>query len=252
MAQRTERRVLSVIVPALDEAPCIERVLEGLVALPEVDEIVVVDGGSRDGTCDIVLRFEARDARVRLLRQSQPGFGPGLWEAFAAARGDLLAIVDADGSHDWQDLPRMRALIEEGGHDYVLGSRYRAPFRWRGPLRWPFSSSDDDSLVHEWGNLGIVLLAKWLLGYPLSDVMMGLQMWRRAVLDEIMLREPSQAFEAELKMKVHRAGFRMVEISTHERPRIGGEAKLDAWRDGLATARVLLREWRERRAERVR
>ncbi|NOY90230.1 MAG: glycosyltransferase family 2 protein [Deltaproteobacteria bacterium] len=242
---------LSVIVPALDEAPCIDTVLRGVMATPSIEEVLVVDGGSRDGTLEIVqARVDARRdeerPQLRLLRQSTPGFGPGLWEAFERARGDLLCIVDADGSHDWRDIPKMRRRIAAGA-DYVLGSRYRGPFRWRGPLRWPWSTSEDDSWFHEWGNLGIVLLARALHGYPLSDVMMGLQMWRRSNFERVTLSEKSQAFEAELKLRTLSAGYVMEEFTTHERKRIGGEAKLHALRDGAATLEVILSLWWARR-----
>lgn len=230
-------RTLTVIVPVLDEAACLPTVLAGLLDQEGVDDILVVDGGSRDGSQDIV-----RSMGVALHEQHEPGFGPGLHEAFRVARGDLLCIVDADGSHDWGDIPAMRRKIAEG-YDYVLASRYMGPFRFRGPLRWPWSSSEDDDLVHEWGNLAIVAIARALHGYPLHDVMMGLQMWRREVLDAIDLCEPTQAFEAEFKLKILKAGFRMAEIPTRERPRIGGEAKLNAVTDGFATGRILFGLW---------
>ena len=230
-------RHLTVVVPALDEAPCIGTVLDGLLAQEGVDDILVVDGGSTDGTQEIVI-----SKGVPLLRQSRPGFGPGLWEAFEKAPGDLLCVVDADGSHDWGDIPRMRAKIAEG-YDYVLGSRYCGPFRWRSPLHWPWSTSEDDSRLHEWGNLAIVALARLLQAWPLHDVMMGLQMWRREVFEQVHLEEPSQAFEAELKLKLHRAGYRITEISTLERARLGGRAKLNALTDGAAVAKVLVSLW---------
>jgi glycosyltransferase involved in cell wall biosynthesis len=241
MTAKPDSHSLSIIVPALNEAECIGTVLRGIMDMGDYEELFVVDGGSTDGTIDI-----AEALGVHVLRQSQPGFGPGLYEAFEAAQGDLICIVDADGSHDWRDIPQMRSMIAEG-YDYVLGSRYKGSFRYRGVMRWPWSTSDDDSRLHEWGNLSIVMLAKIFHGYPLSDVMMGLQMWRKSIFETVRLEEPSQAFEAEFKLRVHHGGFRMGEISTQEHPRIGGDAKLNAWTDGLATGRVLLREWWKRR-----
>lgn len=235
---------VSVVVPALNEEECIATVLEGLVSQPGVDEVVVVDGGSTDNTVKIVESFD-----VRLIHQSRPGFGEGVWEGFREASGNVLCIVDADASHDWTDIPKMRELIEQG-NDFVLGSRYKGPLRYRGLFRYPWSTSDDDSLLHEWGNLSIVALCKLLHGYPLSDVMMGLQMFRREVLDRVKLEENTQAFEAELKLKVHQAGFKMAEFSTYERARIGGTAKLHPVYDGLATGKVILQEWWKQRRRR--
>jgi glycosyltransferase involved in cell wall biosynthesis len=228
---------LSVVVPTLNEAPCIETVLVGLLSQAGIDELLVVDGGSTDGTIDIV------DAMgVRLHRQESRGLGHGLHEAFALASGDVLCVVDADGSHDWREIPRMRAMIVEG-YDYVLASRYVGPFRFRGPHRWPWSTSEDDSWLHEWGNLGFVALCRALPGLPLSDVMMGFQMVRREALEAIGLVEQGQCFDAELKIKLHRAGYRLGEISAIEPKRIGGEAKLTVWKDGPDVLRVILKEW---------
>ena len=116
---------LSVIVPTLNEALCVGTVLDGLLETGGFEELLVVDGGSDDGTQAIV-----SERGVKLLEQSRPGFGPGLYEAFATATGDLLCIVDADGSHNWRDLPRLRATINEG-YDYVLASRYCGQFQYR-------------------------------------------------------------------------------------------------------------------------
>ena len=228
---------LSVVVPTLDEAPCIGTVLDGLMKQEGIDELMVVDGGSKDGTIEIV-----ESMGVTLHRQQSRGLGHGLHEAFAIASGDVLCVVDADGSHDWREIPRMRAMMAEG-YDYVLASRYSGPFRFRGPHRWPWSTSEDDSWLHEWGNLGFVALCRTLHGLPLSDVMMGFQMVRREALDAIGLVEQGQCFDAELKIKLHRAGYRLGEISAVEPKRIGGEAKLSAWVDGPDVLRVILKEW---------
>ena len=228
---------LSVVVPTLNEAPCIATVLDGLLNQPGVDEILVVDGGSTDGTIDIV-----ENMGVTLHRQRSRGLGHGLHEAFALALGNVLCVVDADGSHDWTEIPKMRAMIAEG-YDYVLASRYTGPFRFRGPHRWPWSTSEDDSWLHEWGNLGFVALCRALHGLPLSDVMMGFQMVKRGPLEAIGLVEQGQCFDAELKIKLHRGGYRLGEISAREPKRIGGEAKLSAWIDGPDVLRVILKEW---------
>ena len=226
---------LSVVVPTLNEAPCISTVLTGLLSQAGVDELMVVDGGSTDGTIEIV-----ESMGVQLHRQQSRGLGHGLHEAFDVASGDVLCVVDADGSHDWREIPKMRAMIADG-HDYVLASRYVGPFRFRGPHRW--STSEDDSWLHEWGNLGFVALCRALHGLPLSDVMMGFQMVRREALEAIGLVEQGQCFDAELKIKLHRAGYRLGEISAIEPKRIGGEAKLTVWKDGPDVLRVILKEW---------
>ncbi len=229
---------LSILVPTLNEEGAVGTVLRGLLRERAVDEILVVDGRSTDATVRI-----AEDLGVRVLIQEGRGLGVGLRQGFDAVGGDLIGIVDADGSHDWTALGTMRRLLLEEDWDYVLGSRYIGPFRWRGLGRWPFSTSEDDTLLHEWGNLGIVALAWALHGYPLHDVMMGMQIWRREWLDRIDLGEPGQSFDCEIKIQLHRAGARMAEISVVEPPRLAGEAKLDALTDGAETARVLLREW---------
>lgn len=228
---------VSVIVPTLNEVACVGTVLEGLLRQPGVDELLVVDGGSTDGTRDVAERLG-----VPVLVQRRPGLGWGLHEAFRAVDGDVLCIVDADGSHDWRDIPRLRARIAEG-YDYVVASRYIGDARWRGVGRWPWSTSEDDSMLHEWGNLGFIGLARLLHRLPLHDVMMGFQMWRRSALQAIELVEQGQCFDAELKIKLHRAGFRLCEISSVEPPRIAGEAKLDPWKDGMDVLRVIVQQW---------
>ena len=236
-SERDDKVSLSVVVPTLNEAPCIGTVLSGLLHQEGIDELLVVDGGSTDGTLAIVEQMG-----VRLHRQRSRGLGHGLHEAFALAKGSVLCVVDADGSHDWTEIPKMRAMIAEG-YDYVLASRYRGPFRFRGPHRWPWSTSEDDSWLHEWGNLGFVVLCRALHGLPLTDVMMGFQMVRREALDAIGLIEQGQCFDAELKIKLHRMGYKLGEISAIEPKRIGGEAKLSAWVDGPDVLRVILKEW---------
>lgn len=233
------RLAVTVVIPTLNEARNLPHVL---TALPcEVREVIIVDGGSVDDTV-AVARALRPDAVV--IGQNRTGKGNALACGLAAATGDVVVLLDADGSTDPAEIPVfVRALC--AGADYVKGSR-----RLRG------GGSDDLTRLRALGNRMLALLVNRLCGTSFTDLCYGYNaVWRRHVrvfgLDVSTPPRPGSmrlgdGFEIEtlLHMRAAAAGLRIVEVPSRERVRIFGESNLDAARDGMRVLRTIVRERR--------
>ncbi len=107
---------VTVVIPAKDEAATIGEVIEG--CRPHADEILVVEGRSSDGTATV-----AEAAGARVITDNGRGKGAAIRESISHMNGDVVVFIDADGSHDPSDIPRLVAPILEGKADHVSGSR---------------------------------------------------------------------------------------------------------------------------------
>lgn len=205
-------RVL-VIVPTYDERATIERVLDGLLALPHRAHVLVVDDGSPDGTADVVADRARTDPRVRLLRRERK---TGLARAYAAGfdRGlaegyDLIVEMDADLSHRPDELPRL--LEAARSRDVVVGSRYvpgGSVENWSAPRRW----------LSRAGNA----YTRFCLGIGTHDATSGFRVYRRDALAAITaepVRSDGYGFQVELVYRARRSGLSVGEapITFHER-----------------------------------
>lgn len=239
----TERRSagralwVSVVVPARNEAPNLPHVL---AALPEgLYEVILVDGHSDDGTVEVA---RALLPSITVVRQRGRGKGNALAAGFAAATGDVIVAIDADGSTDPAEIPALVAELRCGA-DYVKGSRYLAG-----------GGSDDLTPVRSLGNRVLALAVNVLFGTRYTDLCYGyFGFWRRHLA---ALGLDCDGFEVEtlLNIRAARAGLRIAEVPSFERTRIHGESNLNVVRDGVRILRTIVRERvaLERRAGTVR
>lgn len=202
---------LSVCFPAYNEQDNIEDTLEAALAiLPAFVadfEVVVVDDGSRDRTGEIVGRRSELDIRVRLMSHSaNRGYGAAVTTGLRAARGELLAFLDADGQLSLLDLPRFLSLLEGG--DAVIGYRHRRADSWRRRL-----------MARGWNWLVGLVLGVWV-----RDVDCAFKLFRRQVIDRLRLTATSPAINAEMLVQCQRGGATFRETPVCHYPRYHGKA----------------------------
>lgn len=212
-------RVL-VVLPTYNEVDNLEWIVGLLHAeVPEVD-VLVVDDGSPDGTGELADRLAAADDRVHVLhRRSKQGLGAAYLAGFRLAldRGyDVVAEMDADGSHQPAQLPDLLAALR--GADLVIGSRW---IPGGSVVNWPWRRR----ALSVAGNA----YTRLLLGIPVRDATAGFRVFRRATLERLDLsgvRSQGYVFQADLAFRTLRAGLRVVEVPIEFVERVRGASKM--------------------------
>lgn len=213
---------VSVIVPTLNEAENLPYVFS---RLPEgLHEVIVVDGHSTDATTEV-----ARQLRpdVRILEQAGRGKGDALRTGFEASTGEIIAMIDADGSTDAAELPRFIAALVNGA-DFVKGSRFAQG-----------GYSADITVTRRIGNRGLNALVNTLYGTSYTDLCYGYNaFWARCLP---YMRVDCDGFEVEtlINVRIAKAGLVIHEVPSFERERLNGESNLRAIRDGLRVLRTI-------------
>ena len=198
---------ISVVVPALNEAPSIGQVVEGLRAQPLLasGEVIVVDNGSTDGTGDL-----ARRAGARVMREERRGYGYACFAGVLAAKGaDVVVLLDGDAADDPDDLPRVLAPLLQGEADLVVGSRALGK-RDRGSMTWQQVT----------GNELASFMMRSIYGVRVTDVG-PFRAIRRDDLLALDMREMTYGWPSEMIVKAARAGYRYREVPVGYRRRIG-------------------------------
>jgi glycosyltransferase involved in cell wall biosynthesis len=216
---------VSVVIPALNEARNLAYVFGRLPA--DLHELILVDGNSTDGTV-----AEARRLRpdVRIVEQTGRGKGDALGAGFAACTGDVIVMLDADGSTDPREIPRFVAALCTGA-DVVKGSRYAQG-----------GGSSDLTPTRRLGNKFLCSLVNVLYGTQYSDLCYGYTAFWRRCLPYIRLNVRGFEVETLINVRVARGGLVIHEVPSYERPRITGTSNLNAVRDGLRILRTILLE----------
>jgi glycosyltransferase involved in cell wall biosynthesis len=236
---RSRKPRVSVVVPARNEARNLEVVLP---ELPEVHEVILVDGNSTDGTIETARRVMPG---IRVVEQTRRGKGNALACGFMAATGDIVVMFDADGSADPAEISRYVAALVEGA-DFAKGTRFVAQ-----------GGSEDITFIRKMGNWFLNTTTNVLFGTRYTDLCYGYNAFWRDIVGVLDLRDPSvpdvdgakmwgDGFEIEtiINCRVAAAGLRITEVPSVERLRIFGESNLNAIKDGTRVLRTIFSERR--------
>ncbi|MGP4004676.1 glycosyltransferase family 2 protein [Streptomyces sp. 8N706] len=224
---------VSVVIPAMNEAENLPYVF---MSLPEwIHEVVLVDGNSTDDTVRVARELWPG---VKVVPQRGKGKGDALISGFTACTGEIVVMVDADGSADGGEIVSyVSALV--GGADFAKGSRFANG-----------GGTDDMTPVRKLGNRVLTAMVNAKFGARYTDLCYGYNAFWKRCLDEIALDCAGFEVETLMNIRVVKAGLRVQEIPSHEYNRIHGASNLRAVRDGLRVLKVILRERRQRRPRR--
>ena len=217
---------VSVVIPTLNEAANLPHVFAGIPA-EEVFEVIVVDGHSTDDTVAVA---RALSPTVRVVLQEGHGKGDALACGFAAARGEVIVMMDADGSTDPAEIPAFVDALHAGA-DFAKGSRFAAG-----------GGTVDITPFRALGNRFLNLTVNVLYRTRYSDLCYGYNAFWRDVLPTI--RVDCAGFEVEtlMNIRVAKAALTVTEVPSRERERLHGQSKLNPIRDGLRVLRTILNE----------
>lgn len=220
---------LSVVIPVYNERETIRELYERVQAVPIDKEILLVDDFSTDGTREIVRELAGDTTRV-FLHDRNRGKGAALRTGFRNARGNIVIVQDADLEYDPAQYPKLLQPILDGKADVVYGSRFVTGDYRRVLLFW-----------HMVGNRFLTLLSNMLTNLNLTDMETCYKVFRREVLQKIVLEEDRFGFEPEITAKVAKLNVRIYEVGISYAGRTYDEGKKIGWKDGVSALRCILK-----------
>ena len=244
--QYTSRATVSVVIPTLNEASNIAHVLPMLPF--GIDQVVLVDGGSTDGTVEVARRLRPD---VVVVQQTRRGKGNALACGVSVATGDIIVLMDADGSTQPAEISRFVEALVQAGADFASGSRFVQG-----------GGSADITSFRRAGSRFLSGIVNLLCRTHYTDPNYGFNAFWRHCLPSLGLDRDNVAameFDAgedskqwgdgfEIEMLLHiraaRASLRVAEVPSFERGRLHGSSNLNAFSDGLRVLRTILVEWR--------
>lgn len=217
---------VSVVIPTLNEA---ENLAHLLPRLNPGYEVLIVDGGSSDGTVETALRLRPS---ARIVRQERKGKGDALVTGWNAATGEIVVTLDADGSALPEEIPVfVQALLD--GADYAKGSRYVQG-----------GGSADLTWLRSAGNRALRAVVNLLFGTRYTDLCYGYNAFWRSCADDLACDADGFEIETLMNIRAAQAGLRVAEVPSYEEDRLHGSSNLRPFRDGLRILRVVARERR--------
>jgi glycosyltransferase involved in cell wall biosynthesis len=216
-------------MPCYNERPTVETVVDQVLASPWVQELVIVDDGSTDGTREVLAKLA--DDRIRVLLQPENrGKGAALRRGFGAAVGVYVVVQDADLEYDPAEYELLLAPLEDGKADVVFGSRFQSGRPHRVLYYW-----------HSLGNRLLTLASNMFTNLNLTDMETCFKVFRREVIQSIDIEEDRFGFEPEVTAKVAAGGWRIYEVGISYSGRTYDEGKKIGWRDGVRALYCIVR-----------
>ena len=221
---------LSVVMPVYNEENTVLKIIETVLARPEVGELIVVDDASRDASWE-KLQSLREDPRVRLFRQEvNQGKGAALIRGFAEAKRPYVIVQDADFEYDPEDYPLVLQPLIAGKAEAVYGARF---MNTPGQVRY---------FKHEMGNKFLTFLSNLFSDIHLSDMETCYKCFRKEVIQNLRLTSKRFGIEVEITAKLARSRkLRIWEVPISYRPRNYGEGKKIGVRDGFAALWHIIR-----------
>lgn len=221
---------VSVVIPTLNEAENLPYVMALLPA--DIYELVIVDGNSIDGTVDVARELYPT---VRIVGQSGRGKGNALAAGFEACRGDIIVMIDADGSMDPGEIERFVGALVDGA-DFVKGSRFMEG-----------GGSSDITRTRRLGNRFFTRITNLLYGCRYTDLCYGYNAFWTHCLPAMNIDCNGFEVETLINIRIAKAGLTVAEVPSFEHSRIHGESNLRTFRDGMRVLRTIFRERLPRR-----
>jgi glycosyltransferase involved in cell wall biosynthesis len=208
--------MVSVVIPTLNEAGNIREALDTIDR--ELDfpkEIIVVDGNSTDGTLEIV-----KDSNCRLIIEPRRGYGVALRRGMKAAKGDVVIMVDGDGTYEVKHINRLLERMMETDAELCMATRMYDPNKAMGFMNFV-------------GNKIITFCFNMLFKQNLSDTQSGFRAISHSAIEKVNFKETDMAFATEMLVKFAKKGFRMVEVPSIYKVRKYGKTKLRPFSSGI-------------------
>jgi len=218
--------LLSVVVPAYNEAKTIKQILEKINSVPIDKEIIVVDDGSSDGTEKVLRDIKYNNLKI-IHHSSNRGKGAAFLTGLSHAQGEFVIIQDADLEYDPNDYLKLMAAIKENSADIILGARFKEGYH--------------GLLIHRLGNRLLTVLLNLLFNLKLNDCFTCYKLFRRETINKLNLNEESFTIETEILAKAARRGLRILEVAVSYYPRSYSEGKKIRCKDGFQAIKTIFK-----------
>ncbi len=213
---------ISLVIPCYNEEAGIQQVLSRVPA--PVDEAIVVDNASSDGTA-----ARAHTAGAHVVEQPRRGYGAAYKAGLAAASGDVIVTLDGDGTYPPEHIPRLVDVLVDRGWDFLSACRF------------PLSDARAMGWANRLGNAVLTAATAVLFRQPIRDSQSGMWVFRRTLLERLVLTSDGMAFSEEIKLEALLRGARFGEEHIPYGVR-EGQVKLQRWRDGWRNLAFLVRK----------